>query len=186
LVQQISPKVAGHLMPAASRHAVDSRGAVPILIARLRAISLKPRPDSNLNLSMSLVLAHACSPFRQSDPPYGRSFCMGGHSAARNVQFHLPGEDVPGRSNTIPGRPKRLSASARNRVQLHSGMAFRIRPESCPASSRNRVQLRPDSPLQMDRFGAAADQILEGCMPMINMQRPPRRCTTPLPPKAEA
>jgi hypothetical protein len=71
---------------------------------------------------------------------------MGGHFAGLDVQRDLPVENVPGKSNTIPGRLKKCSASARNPVHLHPGMVFRISPESCSASSRNRVQLRPDSP----------------------------------------
>jgi len=55
-------------------------------------------------------------------------------------------ENVPGKSNIIPGRPRKCSASARNRVHLHPGMVFRISPEYCSASPRNRVHLRADSP----------------------------------------
>ena len=70
---------------------------------------------------------------------------MGGHFAGHDVQRRLPVENAPGKSNTVPGRLKKCSASARNRVHLHPGMVFRISPEFCSASSRNSVQLRPDS-----------------------------------------
>ena len=58
---------------------------------------------------------------------------MGGHFAGPDVQRHLPVENVPGKSNTIPG-----SAES---VQLQSGTVFTFIPEWCSESARNTVQL---------------------------------------------
>jgi hypothetical protein len=58
---------------------------------------------------------------------------LGGHFAGCSVQRRLPVENIPGKSNTIPGLLKKCSASARNRVHLHPGMLFRINPECCSA-----------------------------------------------------
>lgn len=58
---------------------------------------------------------------------------MGGHFAGRDVQRHLPVENVPGKSNTILGRVKS--------VQLQPGTVFTFIPEWCSESARNLVQL---------------------------------------------
>jgi len=44
-----------------------------------------------------------------------------GHLAGYDVQRHLPVENIPGKSNTIPGSPKS--------VQLQPGMVFTFIPE---------------------------------------------------------
>jgi len=49
---------------------------------------------------------------------------MEGHFAGHDVQRRLLVENVPGKSNIIPGRPRKCSASARNRVHLHPGIVF--------------------------------------------------------------
>src|SRR5579862_7194540 len=50
------------------------------------------------------------------------------------VQRHLPVENIPGKSNTIPGRLKKCSPSARNGVQNQPGIVFSFVAESCSAS----------------------------------------------------
>lgn len=66
-------------------------------------------------------------------------------------------ENIPGMANAIPGRHQKCSASRRNGVHHHPGMAFGINPESCSASSRNRVRDRPDSPNRLRQLKAERD-----------------------------
>jgi hypothetical protein len=43
---------------------------------------------------------------------------MGGHFAGPDVQRRLTVENVPGKSNIVPGQLKKCSASARNHVHF--------------------------------------------------------------------
>jgi hypothetical protein len=56
-----------------------------------------------------------------------------GHFAGYDVQRRLPVENIPGKSNTIPGSLKS--------VQLQPGIVFTFIPEWCSESARNAVQL---------------------------------------------
>ena len=88
-----------------------------------------------------------------------RSGTLHGHSPGRQwalpLEGSLTGLDVQrrylwksfrGKSNTIPGRAEKCSASARNPVRHHPGIVFGISPERCSASPRNPVRLAPESP----------------------------------------
>ena len=67
---------------------------------------------------------------------------MEGHSAGDDVQRRLPVENVPGKSNTIPGAAEKVfsfgserrSPSSRNGVQNQPGILFGFIAESCSAS----------------------------------------------------
>jgi hypothetical protein len=61
------------------------------------------------------------------------------------VQRHLPMENVPGKSNTIPGLA-----------------------EKCLASARNRVQVRPDSPVESQARVIEAEAVEHRCLKIVD------------------
>src|SRR4051812_29504654 len=73
-------------------------------------------------------------------PPFGGSL------TGTECPAPLPVEIIPDQVEHHSGSTEKCSASARNPVRLHPGIAFGINPERCSPLSRKPVRLGPESP----------------------------------------